>query len=402
MKLTFLTHSPDPGGSTSLLMQLREFFDLRGHATTVVVGSEGNNPAFAQYLVVPPPKKQKWRDRIAQYRATVEKTEPDIVYSISGKDEFDVLRFLPKARIRHISSLESNPYTNIRFWLEQLSGFTEAITANTPDVLDQIRAFNVGMKHGIVAPYRIAPEYLAVPVSTPRLMASHPSTNLEKQTVNICYVGRLEPFLKRAHWLSMIARCLENCDPPIRWHIYGNGPCEDKLHHDLQSFESNGSVIFHGWKDKKDLARELPAHDIFFLCSRSEGLPVAMVEAMLCGLACVAPAYPAGITYVLEKGGGWLYEAKSPEKCALILRAAISDRTLLERKKGEAQRIASSLFSSSAVESDLNKLESVVSSLSFNGNCLDLEQASRMMAVHPWVSLKRRMMKMIGFAPERF
>jgi glycosyltransferase involved in cell wall biosynthesis len=212
----------------------------------------------------------------------------------------------------------------------------------------------------------------------------------------------LEPFLKRAHWLSTVVRGLANSDPPIRWHIYGKGPCEEKLRLELSALESHGSVFFHGWRDKQSLARELPAHDIFFLCSRSEGLPVAMVEAMLCGLACVVPAYPAGITYALEKGGGWLYEARSPEDCVSILRSAISDRSLLERKKTEARGLAFSLFAGPLVESYLNALETGVKSLTFNGKCLELDNARRMRAVHPWVSLRRRILTKLGFAPERF
>src|SRR5207244_4650774 len=110
----------------------------------------------------------------------------------------------------------------------------------------------------------------------------------------------------------------------FRWHIYGQGPLQTGIKADLQRRNLADKVCFHGWVDATTLAARLPLHDLFFLCSRWEGLPVAMVEAMLCGLACVVPEHPDGITYALREGGGWLYDARSPRACAIALIAATS------------------------------------------------------------------------------
>jgi len=151
----------------------------------------------------------------------------------------------------------------------------------------------------------------------------------------------------------------------------------------------------HGWLDAESLANRLAGADLFFLCSRWEGLPIAMVEAMLCGLACVVPAIPAGITHVLRSGGGWLYEARSPAACAAALLRATEDRALIRRKKSEAQGIAREMFGRQTVEGQMSRLETGLKTLSYNGNVLDVEHAPRMRAVRAHVWLKRQLLALI-------
>ena len=63
-------------------------------------------------------------------------TRPDVVYGVSGREEMDLMRFLECPRVRHISSLEQQQWTDMFHWLKQVSGLVEGISANTPDVLD--------------------------------------------------------------------------------------------------------------------------------------------------------------------------------------------------------------------------------------------------------------------------
>ncbi|PYK98642.1 MAG: hypothetical protein DME19_11720 [Verrucomicrobia bacterium] len=388
MRVTFLTHYPGRGGSTFVTAQLAGFFRDCGHQTQIVVADDSEDAIVDDYIVVRRRSGEGWRGRMIEYKRTIDQTRPDVVYSISGIEELNVLRFLSMPRVRHFSSLERNEYVDIPYLLPQVTQFLESITANTPDVLAHVRAGGGDRFAGWVAPYRIAPAFLDAP--------SLSETTTNRGGLKVCFIARLERVLKRAHWIpEIVARC-KQAGQRFRWHIFGEGPMEPWMRKTLESQRNVGDVSFHGWVDSQTLARELPAYDVFFLCSRSEGLPIAMVEAMLCGLACVVPAIPAGITHVLEKGGGWLYPAASPAAAANALIEAARDPTLLQRKKREAQGIARGMFATRAVEEQLKRLEAGVKKLTFNGNRLSIENAADMRAVPLGALLRRKLISSLG------
>jgi glycosyltransferase involved in cell wall biosynthesis len=63
-------------------------------------------------------------------------------------------------------------------------------------------------------------------------------------------------------------------------------------------------VIFTGTThDVQDYFR---AADVFVLPSRREGLPVALLEAMACGLPCVASLLPGATDTIIANGGNGL------------------------------------------------------------------------------------------------
>ena len=329
------------------------------------------------------------------YKDAVEQTAPDLIYSISGKDEFDLHRFLPYTRVRHISSLESNDYVSIPFWLRQMNGFSEAITANTPDVLEQIRSYGCLSRLGVVVPYRISPGFFSI-----RTNQSAAAVDFESE-IDICFVGRLEIVQKRAHWLPQIISGCKKAGKKFRWHIYGEGPAEEQMRYELRQRGCEAEVHFHGWLDSASLIQQLPRHDLFFLCSLWEGLPIAMVEAMLCGLACVVPAIPAGITYVLEKGGGgWTYQANSPADAIQALLRAASQPDLIPKVKAEARSIAHSLFNENKVTEQLIELERKLVALRFNGRVLEIGREKPIKPVPNAVYAKRgfkKLFRLMGF-----
>jgi glycosyltransferase involved in cell wall biosynthesis len=67
--------------------------------------------------------------------------------------------------------------------------------------------------------------------------------------------------------------------------IVGDGPLREQLLEQAQALKLNGHVIFEGFQ--KDVRPYLQAADAFVLTSHAEGLPLAIVEAMACGLPCV-------------------------------------------------------------------------------------------------------------------
>src|SRR5882724_7621450 len=128
MRITLLSHFPGKGGSTILLAQLAEFLRGLNHEIAVVVGDDCADPILRDYAVVRQTPEGGWRQRMAAYVEAIRATEPDVVYSFSGKDEFDVFRFLSCPRIRHVSSIEQHVFTDIPFWIRQVGRFADAFT----------------------------------------------------------------------------------------------------------------------------------------------------------------------------------------------------------------------------------------------------------------------------------
>jgi glycosyltransferase involved in cell wall biosynthesis len=95
--------------------------------------------------------------------------------------------------------------------------------------------------------------------------------------------------------------------------------CEDELRAQVRSAPIDELVTFTGRVPAVE--PYLWAADVFVLPSEREGLSNSLVEAMACGLACVAPAYPIG-TEVLE-GAGLVAPDNTPESLldALVLLA---------------------------------------------------------------------------------
>jgi glycosyltransferase involved in cell wall biosynthesis len=75
-------------------------------------------------------------------------------------------------------------------------------------------------------------------------------------------------------------------------------------------------VIFCGPKD--DVLPYLFAANVFCLPSHREGMPNVLLEAMACGLACVAPA-TAGGDELLNHSSGVIPPSNSPHDLALAL-----------------------------------------------------------------------------------
>jgi glycosyltransferase involved in cell wall biosynthesis len=82
--------------------------------------------------------------------------------------------------------------------------------------------------------------------------------------------------------------------------------------------ESGVRVVLAG--DRDDVAELLPAFDVFVLPSRYEGLPLAIVEAMVCGVPVVATAVNAVSDVVVPGETGLLVPPRRPE----LLTAAVA------------------------------------------------------------------------------
>lgn len=102
--------------------------------------------------------------------------------------------------------------------------------------------------------------------------------------------------------------------PNAKLEIYGEGPLRADLHSQIERLHLSNSVRLPGQAD--DVAARLANADVFILSSRSEGLPIALLEAMSAGLPCIATQVE-GVDEVLVEGEhGLTVPVENPEALA--------------------------------------------------------------------------------------
>ncbi len=158
-------------------------------------------------------------------------------------------------------------------------------------------------------------------------------------SMRLISVGRLEHV--KGH--DVLLRAL--ADPQ-----YGSGSCELTLVGDgeersalielARQLAIEARVNFAGMLNQQETLNLLQNSDVFVLPSRSEGLPVALIEAMACGLPCLASDV-GGVTQVLC-GAGMTVEPDNPEELARCLGMILADESLRTGLSKAAIRRASS------------------------------------------------------------
>lgn len=113
--------------------------------------------------------------------------------------------------------------------------------------------------------------------------------------VRLLFVGRLGPTKNVEGLLNVIADL-----PGSTLDIVGDGPLRHRLERQAERLAA-GRVTFHGTVKRSSLVARYREADVFVLPSAYEGMPLALLEAMACGLPAVASDI-TGIRELIEPG----------------------------------------------------------------------------------------------------
>ena len=122
------------------------------------------------------------------------------------------------------------------------------------------------------------------------------------------------------------------CTKDWTLRIVGEGPQRAALEQQIKDLQLS-NVVLAGRVE--NMVEEYAAASLFVLSSRYEGLPLALIEAMWCGLPCMSFDCPHGPAELLEDDRGWLVPAMDVEK---LTQQIIYAMTHMEEAKARAQR----------------------------------------------------------------
>jgi glycosyltransferase involved in cell wall biosynthesis len=160
--------------------------------------------------------------------------------------------------------------------------------------------------------------------------------------LRLIFAGRLEHGQKGVLELPAIAAALRAKSVDVTWTIIGDGPDGAKLRAD---WPESASVHYLGPLTNAATIDRLADHDVFVLPTRVEGLPVALLEAMGCGVVPVASNIESGVPDVVTPGiTGLLPEVGDVAGFAAAIARLDGDRSLLERLSAAGRRTVEERF----------------------------------------------------------
>ena len=143
------------------------------------------------------------------------------------------------------------------------------------------------------------------------------------EPLRLACVARLECSQKGQDILFEVMGAEKWRQRPISVSLFGSGPDEPRLRR-LQSLFGADNIEFRGFGT--DLAAIWREHHALVLPSRYEGLPLVVVEAMLCGRPCIVTDVMGSAELLREGETGFIAEAATPHYVDAALERAWQNR----------------------------------------------------------------------------
>lgn len=180
----------------------------------------------------------------------------------------------------------------------------------------------------------------------------------DEAETHLCYMGVLIPRKGVSDLLRALRLLLDRQDlpRPVRLTIAGSGEEEDALIHLCQELGLRNHVTFLGWTRGEEKQSLLLSSQCFILPSYNEGLPVAILEAISCGLPVVTTDVGSTGEAVCDNVDGRFVPVGNPEALADGIADVISSREHWEALSRGARTIAATRFDEKLLFDQLEEL----------------------------------------------
>ena len=223
------------------------------------------------------------------------------------------------------------------------------ITMSGRDRLASIVALSPKLRDDLIAEYGARPDLITL---IPNGIDPAPFKDAAAQprgqadVLRIAFLGRLEHTQKGVLHLPLVADALHASGAPFHMTIAGKGVHADTLRDRMATHIAAGRVSLPGALDPAQIPDFLARHDAFVFTSHFEGMPNALIEAMMAGCVPASFVIKGTTDFMIRQGEtGLLVDQGDTDGLAKALADLAKNRTRLADMSNAVARDARDRFS---------------------------------------------------------
>ena len=143
-------------------------------------------------------------------------------------------------------------------------------------------------------------QLLNIPCGTPEIENS--ILRNSQEILKVIYAGRLVKEAKQVLKLTKAFCDASKNNNNLEFNIYGDGDQEQSIKELIKDEKASKNVTLFKALPPSQIIRKIQEHHVFTLMSDYEGMPIALMEAMACGLVPVCYIVKGGIDEIIEHG----------------------------------------------------------------------------------------------------
>ena len=370
------------GGAERVICNLAEYFYGEGYRVTMVTKVRDEkeyelNPGIRRIIADITPEEEtasRIRNlfaRIAKLKRIWKEVKPDVIVSFIRKNNLMAIASAAPLGIPVIVSVRSAPERELKgFGFKTISFLLFRQAAGV--VLQTREAYNFFPGYirakAVVLPNSINPDFLkaseeltlATTINHDKKMTVDdriPSSVKEKRIIT---VGRIDDNKNQRLLVEAYVKIADHY-PDWSLELIGDGSGRQALEEYVSTLPCMDRISFTGAVD--DVAKRMSEASIFVLPSKIEGMPNALIEAMVMGMACISTDCPCGGPRDLiaaDESNGILVPVDNVDAMAMALKRLITNDTLRQSMGDNARKIIATLHPDTVNKQWKNYIEHVM------------------------------------------
>ena len=390
------------GGAERVICNLTEYFYGEGYHVTMVTKVRDEkeyelNPGIKRVIADITPEEEtgsRIRNlfaRISKLKRIWKEVKPDVIVSFIRKNNLMAIASAAPLGIPVIVSVRSAPERELKgFGFKTISFllFRQAagVVLQTREAYDffpgYIRAKAVVLPNSInpdflkeseklalernsdingatyEKPEKVAVENTNITCEEPMVIDSR--VVFSKREKKIITVGRIDDNKNQRMLVEAYAKIADHY-PDWSLELIGDGSGRQALEEYVSTLPCKDRISFTGAVD--DVAKRMSEASIFVLPSKIEGMPNALIEAMVMGMACISTDCPCGGPRDLiaaDESNGILVPVDNVDAMAMALKRLITNDPLRQSMGDNARKIIATLHPDTVNKQWKNYIENVM------------------------------------------